>query len=87
MQLSAYVCNILATEELSVSKHFNYVQDQSKYKGVWNEYGKQTVGYKLNSHGSDFAWIVSRFLKKHVTYEVLLNGIHTIGQKGINEVW
>jgi hypothetical protein len=83
LQLSAYVCNILATEDLSVSKHFNYVQDQSKYKGVWNEHDKQTVGHKWNSHGTDFSWIVSRFLKKRVTYEFLWNGIHTNGQNGI----
>ena len=61
---------MLATEDLSVSKHFNYVEVQSKYKGVWNEHGKQTVGRKLNTHGTNFTRIVSCFVKKRVAYEV-----------------
>ena len=47
--------DILAMEGLSVSKHFNYVQVQSEYKGVWNKHGKhETVGHKVNSHGTQF---------------------------------
>jgi len=38
--LGTYVCNMLAVEDLFMSKHFNYVQVQSKYKGVLNVLGK-----------------------------------------------
>ena len=69
-----------------MSKHFNYVQVQSKYKGVWNERGKQFVGHKLNTHGTDFTRIVSRFVKKREAYEFVLIGTHTSGQNDINEV-
>jgi len=81
------VCNIFATEDLSVSKHFNYVQVQSKYKDVWNEHGKQIVGRKLNTLSTDFTRIVSRFVKKRMAYKFLLSGTHTSGQNDINEVW
>ena len=81
------MCNILATEDISVSKHFNCVQVQSKYKGVWNEHGKQIVCHKVNTHGTDFTRIVSRFIIKRVAYEFLLSGTRTNGQNDINEVW
>ena len=70
-----------------MSKHFNYVQVQSKYKGVGIEHGKQIVGHKLNTYGTDFTRIVSCFVMKRVAYEFLLSGTHTSGQDDINEVW
>jgi hypothetical protein len=70
-----------------MSKHFNYVRVQSKYKGVWDEHGKQIVGHKFNTHDTDFTQIVSRFVKKRVAFEFLLSGTHTSAQNDINEVW
>lgn len=70
-----------------MSKHFNYVQVQNKYKGVWNEHGKQIVCHKVNTQGTEFTRIVSRFIMKHVVYEFFLSGTRTSGQNDINEVW
>jgi hypothetical protein len=60
-------------EDLSLSKHFNYVQVQSEYKGVWNKHGKQKIlGHKVNSHGTKLPTnLVPRLVKKRVTFDFI----------------
>jgi len=47
----------------------------------------RSYAIKMNTHGTDFARILSRFIMKRVAYEFLLSGTRTSGQNDINGVW